>query len=69
MTFADRCILCGGPVLVGGEDWAKCVGWCGLPQERIEDMSEAQRTRNFRVIQRALAIENAATVEVKGDRL
>lgn len=68
MTFPARCILCGGPVV---ENWdtAKCVGWCGREQQEIESMDPAQRERNFRVVQRVLAIEQASTVEVKGDRL
>ena len=69
MTFADRCIVCGGVVVVWDDETAKCMGFCGSKQERLEDMTPAQRTRMFKIVQRALAIETAQTVEVKGDRL
>jgi hypothetical protein len=48
---------------------AKCIGWCGSKQERLEDMTPAQRTRMFKIVQRALAIEQASDIDVKGDML
>ncbi len=69
VTFADVCVICGGPVSVWGPHDAKCVGWCGSKQERLEDMTPDQRTRMFKILQRVIAIETASTVEVKGDRL
>ncbi len=69
MTFADICIICGGPVVEWGPNDAKCVGYCGSKQERLEDMSPAQFQRMFKIVQRALAIDNAEEVDVKGDRL
>lgn len=69
VTFADVCVLCGGPVAVWGPSDAKCVGWCGLPQERLEDMTPEQRTRTLKILQRVIAIETASDVEVKEDVL
>jgi hypothetical protein len=69
VTFLDRCIICGGAVLVWDEDNAKCIGFCELPQEPLEDMTPAQRTRMFKIVQRALAIEQASDIDVKGDML
>jgi hypothetical protein len=69
VTYATRCIICGGAVVEWDEYTAKCIGWCGSKQERLEDMTPAQRTRMFKIVQRALAIEQASDVDVKGDVL
>ena len=74
MTFLDRCIICGGPVLITpgngwGPDEAKCVGFCGSKQERIEDASPEQLRRMIKAANRRRAIEEAKDIELKGDRL
>ncbi len=69
MTFAPRCLLCGGDVEVWGEYIAVCRGFCKSKQKRLEDMTPAEFRRMSGILQRVLAIENASTVEVKGDVL
>lgn len=74
ITFAERCILCGGPVMVTpgmgwGPDRGRCVGYCGQKQEPLENMTLAQMERWKKIIDRQIAIANAKDVEVKGDRL
>lgn len=54
VTFAEVCIVCGGPVAVWGPQDAKCVGWCGSKQHPIEDISPEQWARMVRVLQRAV---------------
>lgn len=69
MTFLDFCLVCGGPVLVWDENNAKCVGFCGSKQERIEDASPEQLRRMIKAANRRRAIEEAKDIEPKGDRL
>lgn len=69
LTFADVCVLCGGRIAVWDEMTARCTGYCGSKAERLEDMSAVQRRRMFRVVQRAIAIDTASTVQVSDDVL
>lgn len=54
VTFAEVCIICGGPVSVWGPQDAKCIGWCGSKQHPIEDIKPEQWARMVRVLQRAV---------------
>lgn len=65
MTFPPNCELCGGPIIAWDDEFAKCGGYCGLPVERIENLSPEQRRRYMARISRLIEIDTASEVYVQ----